>query len=210
MIDIKTAIEEIREGKMLIVVDDENRENEGDLVIPTETITPDIINFMTKEARGLLCISLPESRLIKLDISPMTSNNTNHHGTAFYLSCESKIDITTGISAYDRYTTMKKLIDRNSRNEDFVFPGHTFPLKAESGGVLIRRGHTEASADLASLAGFLPSGVIIEIMDEDGRMARLPKLEQISKKFNINIVTIDSLVKYRENNNLLDSLYKDW
>ena len=210
MIDIKTAINDLKNGKFLIVIDDENRENEGDFVIPTETITPDIINFMTKEARGLLCVSLPEDRLIKLGISPMTLNNTNPHGTAFYISCEAKVGVSTGISSYDRFATLKKLIDPNSKNEDFVFPGHTFPLKAESGGVLVRRGHTEASADLAGLASFVPSGVIIEIMDKDGRMARLPKLEQISKKFNINIVTIDSLVKYREDNNLLDSLYKDW
>jgi 3,4-dihydroxy 2-butanone 4-phosphate synthase/GTP cyclohydrolase II len=210
MIDIKTAIQKLKSGKILIVVDDENRENEGDMVIPAETITPDIINFMTKEARGLLCISLPEKRLVKLNISPMTDNNTNHHGTAFYISCEARTGVTTGISAYDRFQTIKKLIDINSKNEDFVFPGHTFPLKAEDGGVLVRRGHTEASADLASLSGFLPSGIIIEIMDDDGKMAHMPKLEKISKKFNIDIVTIDSLVKYREENNLLDSLYKDW
>lgn len=207
MIDIKNAIDQLKNGKLLIVVDDENRENEGDFVIPTEKITPDIVNFMTIEARGLVCISLPEHRLSKLGISPMTQNNNNPHGTAFYLSCEAKINTTTGISAYDRYTTMKKLIDMNSKNADFVFPGHTFPLKAESGGVMVRRGHTEASADLASLAGFYPSGVIVEIMNDDGKMARLPKLEQISKKFNIDIITIDDLVKYRMKNGFLDSLY---
>lgn len=210
MIGIKRAINDLKSGKLLIVVDDENRENEGDFVIPTETVTPEIINFMTKEARGLICISLPEERLSKLGMTPMTNKNSNHHKTAFYLSCEAKLNVTTGISAYDRFTTMKCLINEKSKKSDFVFPGHTFPLKAESGGVLIRRGHTEASADLASLAGFKPSGVIVEIMDDDGRMARLPRLEKISKKFDINIVTIDDLVRYRKSNNLFESLYKNW
>ena len=210
MTTIEEAIKDLQEGKLLIVTDDENRENEGDFIIPSEKITPDIINFISKQARGLICVSLPESRLKKLDIPPMTLNNNNHHRTAFYLSCEAKEGITTGISAYDRYLAIKKLIAPNSTNDDFVFPGHTFPLKACANGVLERRGHAEASADLASLAGFLPSGVIVEIIDDDGQMARLPKLEDISKKLGIKIVTIDSLVKFREDNHLTSSLYKDW
>lgn len=210
MTTIEEALNDLRAGKLLIVMDDENRENEGDFVIPSEKITPDIINFMSKEARGLICVSLPENRLKKLDIPPMVINNSNHHGTAFYLSCEAKVGITTGISAYDRCLTIKKLIALDSTNDDFVFPGHTFPLKACANGVLERRGHTEASADLASLAGFLPSGVIVEIIDDNGQMARLPKLESISKKLGIKIVTIDSLVKFRENNHLTSSLYRDW
>jgi len=210
MTTIENAINDLRAGRLLIVTDDEDRENEGDFVIPSEKVTPEIINFMSKEARGLICVSLPEKRLKKLGIPPMTMNNSNHHGTAFYLSCEAKVGITTGISAYDRYLTIKKLIAFDSTNDDFVFPGHTFPLKACPNGVLERRGHTEASADLASLAGFLPSGVIVEIMDDNGQMARLPKLKSISKKFGIKIVTIDSIVKFRKSKHLTTSLYKEW
>lgn len=194
---IQEAVEDIREGKFLIVVDDENRENEGDLVIASEKITPSSINFMAKYARGLICVALLPERIEKLKLSPMVSENTALHGTDFTVSVDAAYGVTTGISAYDRAFTIKLLIDPNSKPDDFAKPGHIFPIKAKEGGVLIRAGHTEAAVDLARLAGLYPSGVICEIMKDDGNMARLPDLIEFSKKHNLKIITIRDLIEYR-------------
>ncbi len=210
ILEIPEAIKRVQGGEMLIVVDDEDRENEGDLFVATEKIDPDKVNFMATYGKGLICVSLPQSRLEKLNIPPMVLNNSSVHQTAFHLSCEARHGTTTGISAYDRALTMQKIIEVGVTGDDFVFPGHVFPLAAKRGGVIERTGHTEASADFAALAGCKPSGVIVEIMDDDGRMARMSKLETISIRFNIGIVTIKSLVEYRRAKNLTDSLYVDW
>ncbi len=210
IISTQEAINHIKSGKLVIVVDDEDRENEGDFVIPTELLTPKIVNFMAKIGRGLICISLPEHRLNYLNIPKMVENNTETNKTAFHISCEAKNGVTTGISAYDRSHTMNLLVADDASAEDFVFPGHVFPLCAKNLGVLEREGHTEASADLAAIAGFKPSGVIVEIMDDDGKMARLNRLEQISDEFEIPITTIRDLIDYRKSQNLTNSLYIDW
>ncbi|NPA52662.1 MAG: bifunctional 3,4-dihydroxy-2-butanone-4-phosphate synthase/GTP cyclohydrolase II [Aquificae bacterium] len=196
---IEEAIEDIKQGKMVIVVDDPDRENEGDLVIAAEKVTPEAINFMAKEARGLICLSLLPQRLEELDIPLMTTNNTDPKGTAFCVSIDAhpKHGTTTGISAYDRATTIKLAVSPDARPQDFVKPGHIFPLMSKKGGVLERTGHTEASVDLARLAGLYPAGVICEIMKEDGTMARLPELIEFAKKHNLKIITIADLVKYR-------------
>lgn len=194
---IEEAVEDIREGKFLIVVDDENRENEGDLVIASEKVTPEAINFMAKYARGLICVALLPERIEQLKLSPMVSENTALHRTDFTVSVDAAYGVTTGISAYDRAFTIKLLIDKNSKPEDFAKPGHVFPIKAKEGGVLIRAGHTEAAVDLARLAGLYPSGVICEIMKDDGTMARLPDLIEFAKKHNLKIITIKDLIEYR-------------
>ncbi|MDW8056631.1 MAG: 3,4-dihydroxy-2-butanone-4-phosphate synthase, partial [Elusimicrobiota bacterium] len=194
---IPQAINELKKGKPLIVVDDPDRENEGDVVLPAEKVTPYWINFMAKYARGLICVALTEERLNKLKIPPMVYHQEVPHEAAFTVSVDAKEGITTGISAYDRATTIKKLIDPNSKPEDFVRPGHVFPLVYKEGGVLVRAGHTEASVDLAKLAGFYPAGVICEIMHEDGTMARLPELIKFAKKHKLKIITIADLIKYR-------------
>lgn len=194
---IPEAIREIKKGRPVIVVDDPDRENEGDVVIPAEKITPYWINFMAKYARGLICVALPEERLKKLKIYPMVEQQDLPHEAAFAVSVDAKEGITTGISAYDRTTTIKKLIDPKAKAEDFVRPGHVFPLFYKPGGVLVRAGHTEASVDLAKLAGLYPAGVICEIMNEDGTMARLPQLVKFAKKHKLKIITIAELIKYR-------------
>jgi len=196
---IDEAIEDILNGKMVIVVDDPDRENEGDLVCAAEKVTPEIINFMAKEGRGLICLTMLPERLKELDIQLMTTNNTDPKGTAFCVSIDAhpKYGITTGISAYERATTIKLAVSPEAKPQDFVRPGHVFPLMAKKGGVLERTGHTEASVDLARLAGLYPAGVICEIMKEDGTMARLPDLMEFAKKHNLKIITIADLVKYR-------------
>ncbi|MEO0288744.1 MAG: bifunctional 3,4-dihydroxy-2-butanone-4-phosphate synthase/GTP cyclohydrolase II [candidate division WOR-3 bacterium] len=194
---IEDAIDDIRNGKIVIVVDDEDRENEGDFIMAAELVTPEKINFMAKEGRGLICVSMTEEMLSRLGLRLMCENNTALHGTKFTVSVDAKEGIDTGISAYDRAHTIKLLIDDNSKPEDFAKPGHVFPLKAEKGGVLKRAGHTEAVSDLARMAGLKPAGVLCEIMDDDGKMARLPKLLKIAKKFKMKIITIKDLISYR-------------
>jgi len=194
---VEEAVQDIREGRPVIVVDDENRENEGDIVVASEKITPQLINFMAKEARGLICVALLPERIKELNLPPMVDENTALHETDFTVSVDAAYGVTTGISAYDRAFTIKLLIDRNSKPSDFAKPGHVFPIKAKEGGVLVRAGHTEASVDLARIAGLYPSGVICEIMKEDGTMARLPDLIEFAKKHNLKIVTIKDLIEYR-------------
>lgn len=195
---IEEALEDIRQGKMIIVVDDENRENEGDFIIAAEKITPTTVNFMTKYGRGLLCVALTEKRCDELGLTMMVPNNTSLHETAFTVS----VDLighgcTTGVSAEDRAKTIRALVDSNTNKEDLARPGHIFPLKAKNNGVLRRAGHTEAAVDLARLAGLSEGGALIEIMSEDGSMARVPELMEIAKKFNLKIITIVDLIKYR-------------
>lgn len=192
------AIDDIRKGKIVIVVDDEDRENEGDFVTAARNATPELINFMATHGRGLICTSLTVQRCEELELDLMVSQNTSHHETAFTVS----IDLlghgcTTGISASDRSKTVKALIDPNIKPSDFARPGHIFPIRAQNGGVLKRAGHTEASVDLSLLAGFEPVGVLVEIMNEDGSMARLPELLQIAKKFDLKIISIKDLIAYR-------------
>lgn len=195
---IEEAIADIRAGKIIIVVDDEDRENEGDFICAAEMVTPDIINFMATHGRGLICTPLDESRVDELGLSMMVPENTSLHETAFTVS----IDLigqgcTTGISAYDRATGIRALVNPAAKPGDFARPGHIFPLRAKSGGVLRRTGHTEATIDLARMAGFQPAGVLVEILNEDGTMARLPQLVEIAKKFDLKIITIQDLVAYR-------------
>lgn len=191
------AIEEFREGRMLIVVDDEHRENEGDFVIAAEKVTPEAIAFMATHGRGLICVPITEERARELDLPLMTQENTEAHQTAFTISVDAKRNVTTGISAQDRAQTIKTLIDPNTKPEDLARPGHVFPIIAKKGGVLVRAGHTEAAVDLATLAGLYPAGVICEILNDDGTCARLPQLVEIAKRFGLHIVTINSLIEYR-------------
>src|SRR6201993_1795291 len=174
--DVPDAIEEIRAGRMIIVVDDEDRENEGDLTLAAKKVTPEAINFMAKYGRGLVCLAMTEERLEHLNIGPMTSENTSQFGTAFCEAIDARVGVTTGISAYDRAHTIRVAIDPASRPADLARPGHVFPLRARRGGVLVGAGQTEASVDLARLAGMVPAGVICEIMNEDGTMSRVPDL----------------------------------
>lgn len=195
---IESAIEDFREGKMLIVVDDEDRENEGDFVIAARHVTPEVINFMSKEGRGLICAPLVEDRCEELKLEMMVSSNTALHETAFTVSVDLLgYGCTTGISAQDRSKTIQALINPDTKPEELGRPGHIFPLKAKKGGVLRRAGHTEATIDLARLAGCEPAGVLVEILNEDGTMARLPQLLEISKKFGIKIISIKDLIEYR-------------
>ncbi len=194
---IYEAIEDIKAGKFVVIVDDESRENEGDLAIAAEKITPEAINFMAKHGRGLICLPIIGQRLDDLGIPLMVTNNTSQYSTAFTVSIEAKSQVTTGISAFDRAQSIKTVIDPNAKAEDLARPGHIFPIRAREGGVLVRAGHTEAIVDLARLAGFYPAGVICEIMDEDGTMARLPQLEAMASKFDLKIVTITDLIAYR-------------
>jgi 3,4-dihydroxy 2-butanone 4-phosphate synthase/GTP cyclohydrolase II len=194
---IECAVKDIKKGKPVIVVDDENRENEGDFIAAAEKVTPKLVNFMAKHGRGLICVPLIPERLEALKIPIMVQNNTALHGTPFAVSADIIIGTTTGISAFDRAKTIKALIDNKTRPEDLARPGHIFPLRAVKGGVLRRAGHTEASVDLAKLAGFYPAGVLCEIMDSDGRMARLPKLKQLARRFSLKIITIKDLIEYR-------------
>lgn len=194
---VAEAIAELKAGRMIIVVDDEERENEGDFIQPAESVTPESINFMALEARGLICTAVTRDRLEELAIPMMVSENTAPHGTAFSVSVDLKIPGHTGSSAYDRAATIRALADPATRPSDLARPGHVFPLRAELGGVLRRAGHTEATADLARLAGFAPVGVLAEIMDADGQMARLPYLEGLAQRHNLKILTIKDLIAFR-------------
>jgi len=195
---IEEALVDIKAGKVVIVVDDEDRENEGDFVAAAEMVTPAMINFMAKEGRGLICTPLIESRCKELELAPMVTNNTDPHHTNFTISIDLVGEgVTTGISAADRAKTIKAMINSEKKASDFGRPGHIFPLIAKPGGVLRRTGHTEAAIDLARLAGLYPAGVIVEIMNEDGTMARLPELLDIAKKFDLKIISIEDLVAYR-------------
>ncbi|ALM47770.1 3,4-dihydroxy-2-butanone 4-phosphate synthase [Flavobacterium psychrophilum] len=195
---IEEAIEDIRNGKVVVVVDDEDRENEGDFIAAAEKVTPGMINFMATHGRGLICAPLTEARCKDLDLHMMVTNNTVLHETAFTVS----VDLighgcTTGISVHDRAKTIKALVDDTTKPEDLGRPGHIFPLKAKQGGVLRRTGHTEAAIDLARLAGFKPAGILVEILNEDGSMARLPELYEVAKKFDLKLISIEDLVAYR-------------
>jgi 3,4-dihydroxy 2-butanone 4-phosphate synthase/GTP cyclohydrolase II len=194
---INEALEDIKAGKFVIVIDDEDRENEGDLVLAAEKVTPEAINFMARHARGLICLPITGQRLDELDIPLMVNDNTSPYCTAFTVSIEAKQRVTTGISAHDRAETIKAVIDPATRPEGIARPGHVFPLRAKDGGVLVRAGHTEAVVDMARLAGLYPAGVICEIMNEDGSMARLPQLEVMAEKYGIRIVSIAELIAYR-------------
>ncbi len=195
---IEEAIEDIREGKIIIVVDDKNRENEGDFIAAAEKVTPELINFMTKNGRGLICVPLTEKRCEELDLNMMVENNTVMHHTQFTVS----VDLigegcTTGISVQDRAKTVKALVNRSTERHQLGRPGHVFPLRAKNGGVLRRTGHTEAAVDFARLAGYDPAGILVEILNEDGTMARLPQLAEVAKKFDLKLVSIEDLVAYR-------------
>ncbi len=195
---IPEAIADIREGKVIIVVDDEDRENEGDFICAAETITPEIINFMSKEGRGLICAPIEEQRALELELDMMVSRNNSFHETAFTISIDYLgKGCTTGISAYDRATAIKALVDPNTVPEDLARPGHIFPLIAKPGGVLRRTGHTEAAIDLAKMAGFMPAGVLVEILNDDGTMARLPQLYKLAQALHLKIISIKDLVAYR-------------
>lgn len=195
---IEEAIDDIRQGKVIIVVDDENRENEGDFLAAAEKVTPEMINFMATHGRGLICAPLTEQRCKELDLNMMVRNNTDPMETAFTVSVDLRGNgVSTGISASDRSKTIKALIDKDTRSFELARPGHIFPLVSKEGGVLRRTGHTEAAIDFARLAGYEPAGVIVEIMNEDGTMARLPQLIEVAKKFDLKIVSIEDLVAYR-------------
>jgi len=203
--DIEKAIEDIRGGRFVIVVDDEERENEGDFIISAEKITPDAINFLAKHGRGLICVPITPERLDELHISPMVpkENNTALLKTNFAVSVDARHGTTTGISAHDRATTIEWLISLDAKPDDFATPGHIFPIRAEKGGVLTRAGHTEAAVDLCRLAGLYPAGVLCEIMSEDGTMARLPYLEELAEDFNLKIISIKDLIEFRFKNEKL-------
>lgn len=194
---IEEAIEDIRNGKIVIVVDDEDRENEGDFIVAAEKATPEVVNFMAKYGRGLICVAITEQRARELEFEPMVEFNTSRHNTAFLVSVDYKKGTTTGISAFDRAKTIQAIVDPNSKPGDFARPGHIFPLQAVEGGVLRRAGHTEAAVDLARLAGLYPAGVLCEIMNDDGTMARVPDLFKVAKKFGLKIITIKDLISYR-------------
>ncbi|HEV2289864.1 MAG TPA: 3,4-dihydroxy-2-butanone-4-phosphate synthase [Candidatus Acidoferrales bacterium] len=194
---VEEAAEEIRQGRMVIIVDDEDRENEGDLAMAAEKITPEAVNFMAREGRGLICLALTEERCDALNLTPMSQRNTSLFGTPFCESIDARRGTTTGISASDRATTILTAIDPNARPEDLARPGHIFPLRARRGGVLVRAGQTEASVDLARIAGLEPSGVICEIMNDDGTMARVPQLIEFCRHHNLKLLTIAELIRYR-------------
>ena len=194
---IPEAIEDIKSGRFVIIVDDESRENEGDLAMAAEEVTPEAINFMAKYGRGLICLPITKQRLDELGIPLMVQDNTSRHSTAFTVSIEAKRKVTTGISAFDRAQTIKTVLDPNAKPDDLVRPGHVFPLQAREGGVLVRSGHTEAIVDLARLAGLYAAGVICEIMNDDGTMARLPDLEIMASKYSLKIIAITGLIAYR-------------
>ena len=194
---IEEAVADIRDGRMIIIVDDEDRENEGDLVCAAEKVTPDIINFMARHARGLICLPLTEERCDELHLTTQVADNTSYLGTAFTISIDARRGITTGISAADRATTILVAVDPQSRPQDLARPGHIFPLRAKNGGVLVRPGQTEASVDIARIAGLYPAGVICEIMNEDGTMARMPQLELFAAQHNLKMISVAELVRYR-------------
>ncbi len=195
--DVPTAIEEVRAGRMIVVVDDEDRENEGDLTLAAEKVTPEAINFMAKYGRGLVCLAMTEERLDHLRIGPMTSENTSQYGTAFCEAIDARDGVTTGISAHDRAHTIKVAINPKTRPSDLARPGHMFPLRARKGGVLVRAGQTEASVDLARLAGMIPAGIICEIMKDDGTMARVADLIEFCRQHEMKMLTVAELIRYR-------------
>jgi 3,4-dihydroxy 2-butanone 4-phosphate synthase / GTP cyclohydrolase II len=195
--DVPTAIEEIRAGRMIVVVDDEDRENEGDITLAAEKVTPEAINFMAKHGRGLVCLTMTEERLDHLRIGPMTAENTSQYGTAFCEAIDARTGVTTGISAYDRARTIQVAIDPATQAADLARPGHVFPLRARKGGVLVRAGQTEASVDLARLAGLIPAGIICEIMKDDGTMARVPDLLEFCEQHDMKMLTVAELIRYR-------------
>lgn len=201
--NIIDALSDIKAGKMVIVVDDEDRENEGDFIMAAEKVTPEAVNFLSKNGRGLVCVALRSERLEKLELNPMVHQNTALHGTRFTVSVDAVEGTTTGISASDRSTTIAKLINEEAGPKDLGRPGHVFPLQALRGGVLARAGHTEASVDLARMAGLYPAGVLCEIMDDDGEMARVPRLMEIAKQFDMKIITVKDLIEYRSRNEKL-------
>ena len=196
--EVEEAIEEIRRGKMVIVTDNMDRENEGDLIMAAEKVTPEAVNFISLYARGLLCQAITPERAKELELPPMVQENTSLHTTAFTVSVDARDKTTTGISAYDRAATINTLVDTAARPEDLCRPGHIFPLIAKTGGVLVRDGHTEAAVDLARLAGFSPSGILCEIIDDDGTMARLDRLEEIALKHNLKIISVEKLIAWRK------------
>ena len=200
---IDEAVAEIRDGRMIIIVDDEDRENEGDLVCAAEKITPEIINFMARHARGLICLPLTEDRCDELHLTTQVADNTSYLGTAFTISIDARRGISTGISAADRATTILVAVDPESRPQDLARPGHIFPLRAKNGGVLVRPGQTEASVDIARIAGLYPAGVICEIMNEDGTMSRMPQLEAFAAQHNLKMISVAELVRYRMNKETL-------
>jgi 3,4-dihydroxy 2-butanone 4-phosphate synthase/GTP cyclohydrolase II len=195
--DVETALNEIRAGRMIVVIDDEDRENEGDLTMAAEKITPDAINFMAKFGRGLVCLAMTEERLEYLRLGQMSAENTSNFGTAFTESIDAKDGVTTGISAYDRAHTIQVAIDPATRPHDLARPGHVFPLRARKGGVLVRAGQTEASVDLARMAGMVPAGVICEIMNDDGTMSRVPELTKFCRQHDMKMLTVAELIRYR-------------
>jgi 3,4-dihydroxy 2-butanone 4-phosphate synthase/GTP cyclohydrolase II len=194
---IEAAVADIRDGRMIIIVDDEDRENEGDLVCAAEKVTPEIINFMARHARGLICLPLTEERCDDLHLTTQVADNTSYLGTAFTVSIDARRGITTGISAADRATTILVAVDPQSRPQDLCRPGHIFPLRAKNGGVLVRAGQTEASVDIARIAGLYPAGVICEIMNEDGTMSRLPQLQEFAAQHDLKMISVAELVRYR-------------
>ncbi|HEY6337484.1 MAG TPA: 3,4-dihydroxy-2-butanone-4-phosphate synthase [Candidatus Sulfotelmatobacter sp.] len=195
--DVPAALEEIRAGRMIVVVDDEDRENEGDLTLAAEKVTPEAINFMAKYGRGLVCLAMTEERLDHLRIGPMTTENTSQYGTAFCEAIDARQGVTTGISAHDRARTIQVAIDPATKPTDLARPGHMFPLRARKGGVLVRAGQTEASVDLARLAGMVPAGIICEIMKDDGSMARVPDLIEFCREHNLKMLTVAELIRHR-------------
>ena len=204
---IESALDDIRNGKAIIVVDSEDRENEGDLVIASELITPDSINFMAKEGRGLICVSITNNHANRLNLEPMERRNSSLHETNFTISVDAKHNTTTGISAFDRSETIRTIIDDNTKSQDLARPGHIFPIVGKDGGVLRRAGHTEASIDLAIMAGLKPSGVICEIMADDGSMAQGKELHQFSKKHGLNMISISDLIRFiREKKKLVNKI----
>ncbi len=200
---IESALDDIRQGRMIILVDDEDRENEGDLVVAAELVTPEIINFMAKEGRGLICLSLTESQADKLDLPLMVTDNSSSFGTAFTVSIEARKGVTTGISAADRARTIQVAMADDTQPRDLARPGHVFPLRAKKGGVLVRTGQTEGSVDLARMAGLKPAGVICEVMNADGTMARMPQLEKFARKHDLKIISVADIVAYRMRKELL-------
>jgi 3,4-dihydroxy 2-butanone 4-phosphate synthase/GTP cyclohydrolase II len=200
---IPEAIEDIKAGKFLIIVDDEGRENEGDLVIAAEKVTPEVINFMAKHARGLICIAMTADRLDELKIPMMVQDNTSKFSSPFTVSVEARHKVSTGISAHDRSATVRALIDPATKPEDIARPGHMFPLRARDGGVLVRAGHTESAVDLAKAAGLYPAGVICEIMNEDGTMARVPELEKTADKYGIKMISVAQIIAHRRHHEKL-------
>src|SRR5476651_815919 len=198
--EVAEAVADIRAGRMIVVVDDEDRENEGDLTLAAEFCTPEAVNFMARYGRGLICLTLTEERADYLRLGPMTQDNTSRFGTAFTESIEAREGVTTGISAADRAHTMRVAIDPTSTAADLARPGHVFPLRARKGGVLVRAGQTEASVDLARMAGLIPAGIICEIMNDDGTMARVPDLVQFCNQHGLKMLTVAELIRFRLQN----------